>query len=162
MKLKTNNKVVRAHTLTHKNYPSGYFVQFLLNPIPQAFYQNGQTSVPPEVIFTNSVNERAMASLFLPPLSLNSLHLKTSLGPLPPPLPFIYHIFCPSETFHTARESHQSVTRRGWQPHRKLLIPAGVSPALENCQTQRAQCWWRGTIARTQINPAWRTENFIM
>lgn len=61
---------------------------------------------------------------------------KTSIRPLPSFFSFIYHIFCPTETFQRGRESHQPVTRRAQWPHRKLLIPAGMSWALENGQTQ--------------------------
>ena len=102
--------------------------------------------------------------LFLPLLYLNFFHLKTSLQPFLSSLSFIYHIFCPTETFQRGRESHQSVTRRGRRPHRKLLIPAGMSWALENRQTQWTQYWCWSTIGLLKINPARKAtaENFIM
>ncbi len=112
---------------------------FIFHSIP-TWYPNWQPSVVPDAVITDSLNERAMAS-FLPPLSLNFFYLKTSLRPLPSSLSFIDHIFCPTETFQRGRESHQSLTRRGQRPHRKLLIPAGMSWALENCQTRWTQCW---------------------
>lgn len=110
----------------------------------------------PQLFLTPSLQTRsmkgAMAS-FLPPHSLHFSIEKHPFNPSPT-LSFIYHIFCPTETFQRGRESHQSGTQRGRWPHRKLLIPAGMSRALENCQTQWTQCWCWSTIARLKINPA--------
>lgn len=125
--------------------------------------KNWHPSLGPDPVITDSLNETVAAS-FLPPHSLNFFLSKTSLRPLLSSLSFIYHIFCPTETFQRGRESHQSVTRRVRWPHRKLLIPAGVSRALENCQTQWTQCWCWSTIARLKIDAARKAaaENFIM
>lgn len=97
---------------------------FSFHSIP-AFYQNWQTSVAPEVIFTNSVNERAMASFFASTLSLNSLHLKTSLGPLPPPLAFYLSHFLPLRDLS----------------HSQGIPSVGNTPWLAATQEAFDSCW---------------------
>lgn len=104
-----------------------------------------------------SLSERAKASFFASSLP------SVQNTPWTPPLSFIYHIFCPAETFQSGRESRQPVTRRGQWPHRKLLIPPGMSSALEYCPTRWTQCWFSSTKAQLKINPCVATaENFIM
>ena len=125
-------------------------------------FRTGNPSINPDPIIKDSLNERAMTS-FASSLP-QSFYLKHPLNPLLSPLSFIYHIFRPTGTFHWGRESHLLVTRRGQRPHRKLWIPAGVSPALENCQTQWTERWRPSTKAELKINPACKAtaEDFIM